>query len=200
MKNTILAIIATTASAFVGVTAQAAEGTPAAGTAYIGVGAVAADHRYELNNDTSSNDRKSTEWGGKVYGGYQIDSNWAVEGGYTDFGKNDYAYAVNGVNGRVESDAKSFYVAGKYSYPVANNLSVFGKLGVAHNRNDVTASGLAAAYNGDSSRNTVYASLGGEYAINEKVALSLEYEHYGKNDIDVGRRKGAVTLGARYSF
>jgi OOP family OmpA-OmpF porin len=194
MKKTILALIASV-SAFGAVSAHAADGTP-----YIGVGAVAAQHKYELNNDTTSNDRKSTEWGGKIYGGYQFNQNWAIEGGYTDFGKNDYAYTVNGANGRVESDAKSFYLAGKYTYPVVNNVNVFGKLGIAHNKNDVTATGLAAAYNGDSSKNTVYASLGAEYAINQNVSLSLEYEHYGKNDNDLGRRKGAVTLGARYSF
>ena len=194
MKNTILALVAS-AAAFGAVTAHAADGTP-----YVGVGAVSSEHRYNLNNDSSSGDRKSDEWGGKFFAGYQINPNWAVEAGYTDFGKSDYAYTVNGLNGRAEADAKSFYLAGKASYPVANNVNVFGKLGVAHNKNDVTATGLAASYNGDSSRNSLYASVGAEYAINEKVALSLEYEHYGKNDIDVGRRKGAVTLGARYSF
>ncbi|QGZ40504.1 OOP family OmpA-OmpF porin [Pseudoduganella flava] len=194
MKNTILALVASI-GALGAVSAHAADGRP-----YVGVGAVVAEHKYELNNDTTSNDRKSNEWGGKFFAGYEINPNWAVEAGYTDFGKNDYAYTVNGVNGRVESDAKSFYLAGKYTYPVANNFNVFGKLGVAHNKNDVSATGLAAAWNGDSSKNTVYASLGAEYAINQNVALSLEYEHYGKNDNDLGRRKGAVTLGARYSF
>jgi OOP family OmpA-OmpF porin len=32
------------------------------------------------------------------------------------------------------------------------------------------------------------------------VSGVLEYEHYGKNDIDQGRRKGAVSLGVKASF
>jgi OOP family OmpA-OmpF porin len=196
MKNTILALLTS-------VTALGAAGAAHAADdykPYIGVGAVAAEHRYNLSNDTSTGDRKNTEWGGKIYGGVQINPNWAVEAGYTDFGKSDYGYTVGSATGRVESDAKSFYLAGKASYPVNQQFSVFGKLGVAHNKNDVTGTGLAAAYNGDSSRNSLYASVGAEYAFNEKVSATLEYEHYGKNDIDLGRRKGAVTLGANYKF
>jgi OmpA-OmpF porin, OOP family len=195
MKKTILALL-TSATAFGAVaTAHAADNTP-----YIGVGAVSSEHRYNLANDTSSGDRKSTEWGGKIYGGVQISPTWAVEAGYTDFGKSSYGYNVGAATGRVESDAKSFYLAGKGSYPINQQFSLFGKLGVAHNKNDVTGTGLAAGYNGDSSRNSLYASVGAEYAFNEKVSATLEYEHYGKNDIDVGRRKGAVTLAANYKF
>jgi OmpA-OmpF porin, OOP family len=194
MKNTILALVAS-AAAFGAVSAHAADGSP-----YIGVGGVVSEHRYELRNDTSGIDNSKHEYGGKVFAGYQINPMWAVEAGYTDFGKSDYAYSVNGASGRAEADSKSYYLAGKASYPVAEKVNVFGKLGVAHNKNDVRATGLAAGYNGDSSRNAVYAALGAEYAVNEKVALSLEYEHYGKNDIDVGRSKGAVSLNAKYSF
>jgi OOP family OmpA-OmpF porin len=195
MKNTILALLTSATALGAVATAHAADYTP-----YVGVGAVASEHRYKLSNDSSSGDRKSNEWGGKIYGGVQINPNWAVEAGYTDFGKSNYNYSVGAANGRVESDAKSFYLAGKGSYPINQQFSVFGKLGVAHNKNDVTATGLAASYNGDSSRNSLYASVGAEYAFNEKVSATLEYEHYGKNDIDVGRRKGAVTLGANYKF
>ncbi|QBE63673.1 outer membrane beta-barrel protein [Pseudoduganella lutea] len=194
MKNTILALVAS-AAAFGAVSAHAAEGQP-----YVGIGGVVSEHRYEARNDTSGVDNAKHEYGGKFFAGYQINPMFAVEAGYTDFGKSDYAYTVNGANGRAEADSKSYYLAGKASYPVAEKVNVFGKLGVAHNKNEVSATGLAAAYNGDSSRNSVYASLGAEYAVNEKVALSLEYEHYGKNDIDVGRSKGAVSLNARYSF
>lgn len=193
MKKTILALIAT-----VGIAGAASAQT--VNSPYIGVGAVSSEHRYNLNNDSSSGDRKSDEWGGKVYGGIQFNPMFGAEVGYTDFGKSDYSYNVNGATGRAEADAKSFYLVGTARYPVYDKINVIGKLGVAHNKNDVEASGLAAAYNGDSSRNSVYASLGAEYAINEKVSLSLEYEHYGKNDIDIGRRKGAVSLGARYNF
>ncbi|UGQ46291.1 outer membrane beta-barrel protein [Massilia endophytica] len=195
MKKTILALLASTTAFGALSTAHAADNTP-----YVGIGAVSSEHRYNIPGDTSSGDRKSNEWGGKIFGGVQINPTWAVEAGYTDFGKSDYAYTVGSATGRVESDAKSFYLAGKGSYPVNDQFSLFGKLGVAHNKNDVSGTGLASAVRGDSSRNALYAAVGAEYTVNQKVSLSLEYEHYGKNDIDVGRRKGAVTLGANYNF
>jgi OOP family OmpA-OmpF porin len=195
MKKLILALM-TTAGALGAISAAHAEDMKP----YVGVGAVSSEHKYNLANDTSNGDRKSNEWGGKIYGGLQLDKTWGVEAGYTDFGKSSYDYSVAGVNGHIDSKSKSFYVAGKGSLPVNDQFSVFGKLGLAHNKNDVNGTGLAAAVNGDDSKTGVYAAVGGEYAINQKVALTAEYEHYGKNDIDQGRRKGAFSLGARFSF
>ncbi len=168
---------------------------------YAGVGVVASKHKYSLSNDTTNGDRNSTEWSGKIYGGYQLNKTFAVEGGYTDFGSSDYNYSVGAANGHIDSKSHAFYVAGKGSVPINQQLSVFGKLGVAYNKNEVHGTGLATSYaNGDNNRTNLYASVGGEYALNEKVSLSLEYEHYGKNAVDQGRKKGAVSLGARYNF
>ncbi|TWI62941.1 OOP family OmpA-OmpF porin [Pseudoduganella lurida] len=194
MKKTIFALIAS-----VGVIG-AASAQISGGTPYVGIGGVVSEHRYELNNDSSGGDTNKHEYGGKVFAGYQITPMYGVEIGYTDFGKSSYAYNVNGAAGRAEADAKSYYLAAKAAYPIAEKTNLTGKLGVAHNKNDVWATGLASNYNGDSSRNALYAAVGAEYAVNEKVSLSLEYEHYGKNDIDLGRSKGAVSLGARYNF
>lgn len=196
MKKILTALI-TSAAAFGGMSAaHAADIGP-----YAGVGVVSSEHKYDLSNDTSKGDRTSNEWSGKIYGGYQLNQNLAVEGGYTDFGKSSYNYSVGTANGHIDSKSHAFYLAGKGSMPINQQLSVFGKLGVAFNKNEVHGTGLAAPYAvGDSSRTNLYASVGGEYAVNEKVSLSLEYEHYGKNDVDQGRKKGALSLGARYSF
>ncbi|SFU45804.1 OmpA-OmpF porin, OOP family [Pseudoduganella namucuonensis] len=168
---------------------------------YVGVGVVASEHKYNLANDTSSGDRTSDEWSGKVYGGYQFDKTFALEGGYTDFGKSGYNYSVGTANGHIDSKSHSFYVAGKASMPVNDQFSLNGKLGLAYNKNTVNGSGLASSYAvGDKDRTGLYASVGAEYAINQKVSLSLDYEHYGKNDIEQGRKKGAFSLGARYNF
>ena len=75
-----------------------------------------------------------------------------------------------------------------------------GKLGAARNHNSVDATGDAAGLNGSGSKTALYASVGGEYLLNKNVSFSLEYENYGKNDIDVGRKPGAITAGVRYNF
>jgi OOP family OmpA-OmpF porin len=197
MKKILTALIVS-ATAFGGVSAAyAADGVGP----YAGVGVVSSKHKYSLSNDTSNGDRSSTEWSGKIYGGYQLNKNFAVEGGYTDFGDSSYNYSVGAASGRIDSKSHAFYVAGKGSVPINQQLSVFGKLGVAYNKNEVHGTGLAAPYAaGDNNRSNLYASVGGEYALNEKVSLSLEYEHYGKNAIEQGRKKDAVSLGARYNF
>lgn len=194
MKKTIFALL-TSALALGAATAHAEDLKP-----YIGVGVVSSQHKYDLSNDTSNGDRKSTEWGGKIFGGVQLDQTWGLEAGYTDFGKSSYNYSVGTNSGRIEGSAKSYYLAGKGTFPVAQNLSLTGKLGLAHNTNDLSGTGLAAGYTSDNSRTSVYAGVGAEYAINQKVSAVLEYEHYGKNDVDLGRRKGAVTLGVKAAF
>jgi OOP family OmpA-OmpF porin len=198
MKKILFALIAS-ASALGGVSvAHAADPVPGP---YVGVGVVATKHEYKLSNDTSGGDSKSDEWSGKFFGGYQIDKTFAVEAGYTDFGSSNYTYASGNNAGAIDSKSHSFYVAGKGSIPINEQFSAFGKLGVAYNKNTVHATGLATPYlNGDNNRTALYASVGAEYALNQKVSLSLEYEYYGKNDIDQGRKKGAVTLGARDAF
>lgn len=197
MKKTILAVLASV-SALGAVSAHAADGVP-----YMGVGVIASEHRYDTGiagTGVTVSDDKKTEWGGKVFAGYQINPMWAVEGGYTNFGKGDADYTAAGLRGNVETKSESFYVAGKATYPVAEKVNVFGKLGVAHNRNEVSGNILGVSGKDEYSKNSVYAAVGADYAINEKVSMSLEYEHYGKTGVDYGRRKGGVSLNARYNF
>jgi OmpA-OmpF porin, OOP family len=198
MKKILYTLIASASTLGSVSAAYAADAAPAP---YAGVGIVAAKHEFKLANDTSGGDSKSDEWSGKVYGGVQIDKTFAVEGGYTNFGSSNYTYATGAGAGAIDSRAYSFYLAGKGSVPINDQFSMFGKLGVAYNKNTVNATGVATQYAvGDNHKTNLYAAVGAEYAINQKVSLSVEYEHYGKNDIEQGRKKGAVTLGARYNF
>src|SRR5471030_2536947 len=105
-----------------------------------------------------------------------------------------------GAAGSIHTDAHSLYLAGKGTLPINDQFNVFGKLGAARNHNSVDATGDAAGLNGSGSKTALYASVGGEYLLNKNVSLSLEYENYGKNDIDVGRKTGAITAGVRYNF
>jgi OOP family OmpA-OmpF porin len=198
MKKIALALIAAASAAGALSTAHAADIDL---KPYMGVGVVASEHKYNLPGDTSNADRTSNEYGGKLYGGVMFDKNFGLEIGYTDFGKSNYNYSFAGANGHVDSDSKSYYIAGKAQYPINEQFNVFGKLGVAHNKNDISTSGLANVYGyGDNSRTSVYAGIGAEYALTQKVSAVVEYEYYGKNDIDQGRRKGAISLGAKYAF
>lgn len=200
MKKIALALIAAASSAGALSTAHAGD-FDLNPKPYIGAGVVFNEHKYDLQGDTSNADRKSNEYGGKIYGGVMLNKYFGAEVGYTDFGKSNYNYSINGANGHVDSSSKSYYIAGRAQYPINEQFNVFGKLGVAHNKNDISTSGLANVYGyGDNSRTSLYAGVGAEYAITQKVSAVVEYEYYGKNEIDLGRRKGAISLGAKFNF
>lgn len=194
MKKIALALI-TSAVALGAASVQAQELKP-----YVGAGVVGTTNKYSLPNDTSGGDTKSTEYGGKIFGGVQIDKTWGVEAGFVDFGKQAYNYTTDAGTGSIESKSKSYYLAGKGTFPINQQFAVTGKLGVAHNTNKVNATGLASAYDSNNSRNALYASVGAEYAFTDKLSGVLEYEHFGKNEVDQGRRKGAINLGVKASF
>jgi OOP family OmpA-OmpF porin len=192
----ILFAIAASAAALAGSSAYADE----AGTPYIGAGVVGSRYEFNAPNSAVSADNHSGyKAGGKVYGGFNIDSTWAVEAGYADFGKKSYNYSVAGNPGGMQTDAHSYYVAGKGTWPVNQQVALVGKLGVARNHNEVFTTG-AASVSGSDNKTALYASVGAEFAVNKNVKVSLEYENYGKNDIDQGRKSGAVTAGLRYNF
>lgn len=196
MKKILFALVAS-AAALAGSSAYAADD---AGTGYIGAGVVGS--RYDFNapgGAVSADNHSGSKAAGKVYGGYNIDNTWAVEAGYTDFGKRSYNYTTGGAAGGINTDAHSYYVAGKGTWPVNQQIALFGKLGVARNHNEVLTTGTAAV-SGSDNKTALYASVGAEYALNKNVKVSLEYENYGHSDIDQGRKAGAITAGLRYNF
>src|ERR1035437_3684757 len=81
---------------------------PASAQMYLGAGVGA-----------SKTDTKETSW--KLYGGYQFNSTWGLELGYTDLGR------FRG------SDIDSWSLAGTATLPLGERWSLRGKLGAARN-------------------------------------------------------------------
>jgi opacity protein-like surface antigen len=135
--------------------------------------------------------------GGKLYGGYEFNQTWGVEAGYTDFGKKGQDYTLNGTTGRAETKGHSVYLAAKATAPLNERVSVYGKAGLANNKRELTATN--AVLNQDVSKTEAYGAVGLQYNVNEQVALTAEYERYGKKR-DFGVKPDVWTVGARYSF
>jgi OOP family OmpA-OmpF porin len=142
---------------------------------------------------TSSSSNRTT--GYKLFGGYDFTQNWAVEGGYADFGSGDNN--VNGTGIRLKPTA--FYVAGKGIIPLNDAFSLFGKLGASRNHSELTGTGLAQGLSQTSNRTSLYAGIGAQYNLNKNVAFTLEYENFGKIG-DSGSKLDTISIGARYSF
>lgn len=124
---------------------------------------------------------------GKVYGGYEFNRTWAAEAGYTDFGTNTFA------NGNTKGN--SYYVAAKATAPINDQFAVYGKLGVEHSERKLNTAGLQLTSNDTGA----YGALGVQYKLNQQVALTAEYERYGKEK-DFGAKSNVWTVGAHYNF
>lgn len=157
-----------------------------------------ASSRAYIGASVSGAKNQSTDdWqaGGKVFGGYNIDQNWAVEAGHTRFGKEDYS--VTWMPGVPDAHVKgnSTYVAAKYTLPLNGQLSAYGKLGASYNERK-------SGFMDDrwSDRDTgLYGAIGLQYALTQNVALVGEVERYGKKKYN-GVKADVVSVGVQYGF
>ncbi len=193
MKKLIFALIA---GATAMTAAQAA--APAPGP-YIGLGVASADHNFDLGGATST-DPAGYKASAKIFGGVELTPMFGIEAGYTSIRKADHSFVLPGtpgINGTATTDGSRSYLAGKATMPLNDQFSVYGKLGAGYSKVNVESATPAVARS--DSKTELYGALGGQYNINEKVALTMEYERYGKKK-DFGVKADAITVAARYSF
>jgi OOP family OmpA-OmpF porin len=170
--------------------------------------------------NTTATSKREGDTGYKVFGGYNLNSTYAIEAGYAVLGRATAKYTsgdvANGLTGQVTNDA--WFAAIKAELPLAYGISGFGKLGAAYatSKNQVTASSSAilsanCSKCSDSKSNfNPYFGLGLEYDLTKTVALRLEYEDFGNfgnsfrgSPIDggTGRSKASMwSLGASMAF
>jgi OOP family OmpA-OmpF porin len=192
MKKIFIAMIAS-AAALSSVSIAHAEG------AYVGAGVTASRYKFDVPNTSSGSDDSGVKAAGKLFAGYEFDKTWGVEGGYANFGSKDYNFVRNGVNGHIDSKSHGYYVAGKATMPVNEQVGVFGKLGVARNSDSIHGTGAAAGVRDGDNKTGLYASVGAQYAINKNVSLTAEVERFGKSAA-YGHKSTGVSFGARYNF
>jgi OOP family OmpA-OmpF porin len=134
-----------------------------------------------------------TAW--RILGGYQIDSNFAVELGYHDFGK--VKATGFGVDGEVTANVWELVAVG--TLPLRNRFSVYGKLGGY--RGDTTLRSNAG-FSGSDTNTDITFGVGGRYDLSQQIAFRAEYQAYqsvggstvGSSDFDV------ISVGALFKF
>lgn len=186
MKKLIFALIAGATA----MSAAHAEGP------YIGLGVASADHTFNLGG-ASSTGSEGYKASAKIFGGVELTPMFGIEAGYTDIRKSDHTFTVAGVPGTATSDGSRSYLAGKATMPINEAFSVYGKLGAGYSK--VNVNSATPLVSRSDSKTELYGAIGGQYNINQKVALTMEYERYGKTK-DFGVKADAITVGARYNF
>ena len=156
-----------------------------------------------LTTSISDDDRKT---GYKLFGGYQFNNNFAVEGGYSDLGK--FGFTANTVPlgslvGNIKIKGVNLDLVG--ILPISEKLSAFGRVGVnrAEARDTFTGTGLVRVLNPNPIKRDTNAKvgLGLQYAFTDSFGLRGEVERYRINDA-VGNKGDIdlVSLGLVFRF
>lgn len=213
-----LSVLALASLAAVGSTSVMAQSAPGW---YIGgnLGSTRAD----FNNDTINRDlagkgfvvnsttTDNTSNGGKIFGGYQLTPNFAVEGGYFDLGRYSYGSNVTrpgsilpgSFNGSTRVQGLNLDLVGML--PVTDRFSVLGRVGAAYaqNRGSFSSSGIVPLNLSNPRRNdtNLKVGLGVQYAITEALAVRAEIERYRISDPIRNRANiDMASLGLVYNF
>ena len=155
---------------------------------------------------TSSISDRDRSTGFKLYGGYQLHPNFALEGGYFDLGK--FGYTANTIpTGTLDGTIKlkGFNLDAVGILPFTDRFSALGRVGLnyAQARDSFTGTGAVRVTNPNprDSGTNYKLGVGLQYAFTESLGVRAEAERYRINDA-VGN-KGHVDLfsvGLVYSF
>ena len=148
---------------------------------YIGGNLSQPDYRATINGI----DGGTGDTGYKLYGGYDFNRYFAVEGGYFDLGKG--SNAVGHINGR------GFYVDGVGTFPVWGNFSLLGSAGIEQAKFKTSL--------GDDSSSGYKLGAGVQYDFSKQVAMRVQYERYRFGDVfDNKLGVGSTSVGLKYGF
>lgn len=124
---------------------------------------IGVSHVFDKPAPGSGNSVNENGPGFNVNAGYQFNSLWGVEGGYNQYHNSRETTAVTNV---AQTEHYAAYLAATGKYPLANQISVLGKLGASYNyANKIFNAGAAAAAQSVSP----YFGLGLTYSLTQKI-------------------------------
>jgi OOP family OmpA-OmpF porin len=176
MKTAIKTLIVASALIGIGAQAQSLSG--------LYVGGSLGDARMSGSNIGGLNYDKS-EIGGKVHLGYSFTPNIALELGYANLGKHD------GSIGNVKEDG--YFLDAVGTYPLFNNFSAIGRVGVFNGKVD------SSTYGSDRATNVKFGA-GVQYTVTQNIAIRGEWERYKFDSFGSSPKTDLYTVGVNYSF
>ena len=142
----------------------------------------------------------------KIYGGYQFNRYFALEGGYFDLGRFGFradTVPAGTLNGTIDLRGLNLELVG--TVPITEKFSAFGRVGAnyAEARDNFSGTGAVRVFNAspDTRDTNLKLGLGLQYAFTDSVAMRAEVERYRINDA-VGNKGDVdfVSVGLVYRF
>lgn len=153
---------------------------------------------------SSTTDEKDTAY--KLFGGYQFNRNFAIEGGYFNLGKNSFNAATvpaGNLTGETKVQGVNLDLVG--TLPLTERLSALARIGAHHawSKSTFSGSGAAAGVPGSNKRDDsgYQMGLGMQYELNPSMWVRGEIERYRTKDA-VGQRTNVdlVTVSLVFPF
>jgi OOP family OmpA-OmpF porin len=149
-------------------------------------------------NPTYLQDHEKTT-GFKVFGGYEFNKWFSLEGGYFDLGKVGYSartYQPGTLEGQLK--ANGINLDAVLNVPLTKRFSVFGRAGViyADAKDSFTGTGAVVVVNPNPSEKATNYKYGGglQYDFTKSIGMRAEYERYRINDAI--NNKGDIDLAS----
>ena len=123
--------------------------------------------------------------GFKIFGGYRVNPNFAIEGSYFDYGDATARATFPGGPLTLTGEATAFGVAAVGILPVSPQFSLFGKLGILMTDVKATAVGPAGVGTGSDDETGLHFGIGAMFDFTRNLGLRLEWERNDEVEIDM---------------
>jgi OOP family OmpA-OmpF porin len=194
MKASMKKILAASAIALSGTLAA----TQASAQAFIGGSLGQSDIDDEITTGLITSgtvDGKDTGW--KLFGGYMFNQHFGVEGAYVDLGEVSYSGDFNGspvTGGNVE--VSGFNIAAIGSYPINEQFSVFGKIGLFLWDAEASDTTGGAPFSAKEDGTDISFGLGVGYNFTRNLGVRAEWELFKTDDADAS----LISIGVLWRF
>lgn len=135
----------------------------------------------------------------KLYGGVELTRHFAVEAGYAGAtGRHEFDQRLTGGESNPRLSSQVAYAAVKATMPLGESFDVYGKAGVAYSRYEMDGT---VTGNFKMSAAKPMAGVGAAYKVSDRVALTLELEHYGKvREGQTSLTMNRIQAGLKFGF
>lgn len=175
---------------------------------YIG-GGIGSTQAYFVRSDftdtglaTGTYSADDNDVGIRLFGGYRVAPNWALEFGFASLGRYKHRYNNAGNVALYDYEAGALTVAAAARLPLTGGLSLNGRIGVALTATELSLrrdNGTANppfcpdtwSWYSDcaSRRNNLYWGLGAQFDVSPRWGIRLDYDNYGEvgEEFETGR-------------